>query len=183
MRDREHLFHPPQNTYFKLGAEQCTDFPTRGNSLLDLVLCSNSCLIKSIQAEPPFCSSDHVSILCHVSQHMRIPQDNTLRPSFRKADYNLINAFLNTIDWDTVYANCISTEDYRSAFKNIMDTTVYNFVPFVNVEQNRNLQKPGFRHRLKRLRDIKQRRLKKILLPTQNTSMPLHSFNQSLLTK
>ncbi len=50
---------------------------------------------------------------------------------------------MNTIDWDTVYANCVSIEDRWSAFKNIMDTAVYNFVPFVNVEQNRNLQNHG----------------------------------------
>ncbi len=73
--------------------------------------------------------------------------------------------------------------------KNIVDTAVYNFVPFVNVEQNRNLQNPWFYHRLKHLHGIEQRRWKnisiqKILLPTQNTAnMLLHSFNQSLLSQ
>ncbi len=49
-------------------------------------------LIKDSQGEPPFCSSDHVSVLCYMNHHIRPSEDNMLKPAFRKADYCLINA-------------------------------------------------------------------------------------------
>ena len=55
---------------FRLGAEQYVNFPTRGDNILDLVLCSNRGLVSSVSPEPPFANSDHTSILCHMAQNM-----------------------------------------------------------------------------------------------------------------
>ena len=43
--------------------------------------------------------------------------------------------FFSTVDWDEVYVNCVSTEDYWSAFKDVINTAIFNCVPFVNVQQ------------------------------------------------
>ncbi len=143
---------------FKLGATQCVDFPTRGDRLY-LVLTSTSDLIKGIHEEPHFCNSDHVSILFQLNMYNRKSQECIRKPAFRKADYNLINAFLGTIDWNEVYSNCHTMNDYRVAFKGILNTVIYNVVPFVQCSKQNCA--PWFNSYLKHLRSIKQRRWKK----------------------
>ena len=66
---------------------------------------------------------------------------------------------MSAIDWDSVYANCYSTEEYWSAFKNIINTAIYNFVPFVYSRKVRNT--PWFNGKLKNLHLCKQRKWKK----------------------
>jgi hypothetical protein len=93
--------------------------------------------------------------------HYTTSTTETLQPCFRKADYALINAFLATIDWDEVYTNCNSTNEYWNAFKDIMNTAIYNFVPFVSSGKSRYT--PWFNNNLKHLRSVKQRKWKRYL--------------------
>ena len=144
---------------FKLGAVQCVDFPTREDNILDLVLCSTKFLLNSISCEPPFSTSDHASILCYLANHKNANHGTTAKPCFKKADYAVINAFLATIDWNAVYADCVSIEDYWDAFKGILNTAIYNFVPFV--ESKRRKHVPWFNRTLKSLHRIKQTKWKK----------------------
>jgi len=139
---------------FKLGAFQCVDFPTRKNNILDLVLCSTKSLLKSIHCEPPFSTSDHASILCYLNNHENTNHSNTAKPCFKKADYTVINAFLATIDWSVVYADCVSVDDYWDAFKEIINTAIYYFVPFVNPKNDKHV--PWFNKTLKNLHRAKQ---------------------------
>ncbi len=85
--------------------------------------------------------------------HSGLNPEGVLKPSFEKADYSLINAFLATIDWDIVYADCRSAEEYLCARKGIVNTAIYNFVPFVNVGDPKNV--PWFNRNLKCLRAVK----------------------------
>ena len=140
----------------KIGANQCVDFPTRQNNTIDLVLCSDRNFVKSIIPDVPFCTSDHESIVCEFISFSRTQQPDFHKPCFQKADFNLINAFLATVDWNVVYSNCNCTEDYWLAFKHVLDTIIYQFVPFVNVNSVKS--KPWFDGKLHRLRLIKQRR-------------------------
>ena len=144
---------------FKLGAQQCVDFPTRHNNVIDLILCPSKNLIQSINAETPFSTSDHNMIQCKMINHSRSNRETVLKPCYKAADYELINAFLATINWDEVYSSCNSTEEYWAAFKNVIDTAVLNFVPFVTVSKHK--QAPWFSNTLKRLHLIKQRRWRK----------------------
>ena len=91
----------------------------------------------SIDAEPHFSNSDHVSILCHLTSHFKTGSDNVLKPCFKKADYSMINAFLININWCEVYKDCVTANDYWVAFRNIINTAIFNFVPFVNVKCKR----------------------------------------------
>jgi len=144
---------------FKIGAEQMVDFPTRLNNCLDLILCSNRSMVKTMESEPPFCESDHISIYCELLFHRRSQENVCLKPCFQKADYSLINAYLSTLDWDIVYRDCTSTNQYWSAFKNIIDTAIYNFVPFVQTRKSKCV--PWFTNNLKHLRLHKQRKWRK----------------------
>ena len=145
---------------FKLGAQQCVDFSTRGNNILDLILCSDISIIDKVLPEPPFCTSDHISILCKMIYCSDMPFDNISKPCFKKADYGVINAFLATLNWDTIFENCNNTAEYWLAFKNVLNTVIYNFVPFVNVSRSKKYV-PWFNNRLKHLRAVKQRKWRK----------------------
>ena len=144
---------------FQIGAEQCVDFPTRLDNVLDLVLCSTRMLLNSVQCEPPFSTSDHASILCNIMVQKNLNDDCELIPNFRKADYTLINAFLATIDWNSVFENCRCTNDYWSAFKDVINTAIYNFVPFV--PSGKRKYTPWFNNTLKHLRSVKKRKWRK----------------------
>ena len=140
----------------KLGATQCVDFPTRQDNVIDLVLSSDRNFFQSIEPNVPFCTSDHNSIICKLRPMNETHRVEIKKPCFYKADFALINAFLATVDWNVVYRDCIETEDYWRAFKSILDTVIYNFVPFVSISKFNS--KPWFHGKLHRLRLIKQRR-------------------------
>lgn len=144
---------------FKLGAVQCVDFPTRGDNILDLVLCSDKFLLNPIYCEPPFSTSDHASILCHLTNQCNSVPCADAKPCFRKADYAVINAFLATIDWNIVFADCVSVDDFWEAFKEILNTAIYNFVPFVNPNGRKHV--PWLNRNLKSLHRVKQKKWKK----------------------
>ena len=145
---------------FKLGAVQLVNFPTRGDNTLDLIFCPDKGVLKSIEHVAPFCDSDHDSILCCIYNHTKIVEAVS-KPSFQKADYGLINAFLSTVDWNVVYANCSTTNEHWAAFKNVINTAIFNFVPFVSTGRKRNV--PWFNSNLKNLRTRKQRKWKKYI--------------------
>lgn len=146
---------------FKIGAEQLVDFPTRLNNQLDLLLSPDKGALQLIQPEAPFCESDHVSILCHMYNHVKDDENFVLKPCFKKADYRIINAFFATIDWDVVYSNCHSSNEYWLAFKNIINTAIFNFVPFVYTRKTRST--PWFNSKLKNMRLCKQRKWRKYI--------------------
>ena len=141
---------------FKSGSFQCVDFPTRKNNILDLMFCSDRNLIQDIYPTAPFSTSDHDSIICKMLPFDQQDQNVMRKPNFKQADYPLMNAFLCTLDWDAIYSNCTDASEHWYAFKNIIDTAVYNFVPFTDYQCNKNV--PWFSGKLKRLRLIKQRR-------------------------
>ena len=163
---------------FKIGAEQLVDFPTRLNNLLDLILCPDRGVVKFIEPEAPFCESDHISILCQMYNHTTVKDYADLKPCFKKANYEMINLFLSTIDWNVVYANCHSTEEYWSAFKDIINTAIYNFVPFISPRKIRNT--PWFNCTLKNLRLSKQRKWKKYV---KNRNIVTHTDYKSAAHK
>ena len=140
---------------FKIGAFQVVNFPTRGENLIDLIFCSDRNYFKQVEPGMPFATSDHNSIMCKLSHFNVHDKIANFRPCFKKADYKLINSFLATIDWACVYNNCITIDDYWDSFKNIMNSIIFNFVPFVNTSKQGNKNKPWFDSKLSRLRSVK----------------------------
>ena len=141
--------------YFRLGANQCVHFPTRNDNFLDLVLCSDINLIREMICHEPFSLSDHSSILFSIQCQHEGTTPSQLKPCFAKADYELINAYLLTLDWTEIYALCTSAEDYYSVFQNTLQNVILNFVPFTSSNTHKGV--PWFTSRLKYLRRAKQR--------------------------
>ena len=141
---------------FKIGASQFVNQPTRGENIIDLVLCSQINFVQELHTDVPFSTSDHNVIICDLIPHSKLKKEPIVKPCFQKADFELINAFLGTLDWDVIYRDCTSAQEYWSAFKGIVDTVILNFVPFVSNKTKRSV--PWFSPKLNRLRNIKQRR-------------------------
>ncbi len=134
---------------YKIGATQLVDFPTRLNNMIDLILCSDRNLVQCVRSCAPFSTSDHNCIYMEMTSHSVTNKQTAVKACFAKADYNLINAFLATLDWDEIYSDCRTTEEYWCAFKGIMDTVILNFVPFTVALPNDNV--PWFTPNLTRL--------------------------------
>ena len=140
---------------FQIGATQCVDFPTRNNNILDLILSSDQNMIQEIQCAEPFSLSDHCCISCKIQPLKKSFKNRFIKPCFKRADYELINSFLATVDWNDIYSKCEKPEDYFCAFKEVLDYVISNFVPFTC--EKPKMQAPWYNARLKSLKRIKQR--------------------------
>jgi hypothetical protein len=94
------------------GLGQLAKQPTRENSLLDLVfvslhLCDDSVLIDL----PPIAGSDHSA------QLLTVPCVTTSGASSQTIiDYQHLDFVLSNIIWESVFAGCITVNDYASSF-------------------------------------------------------------------
>jgi len=113
------------------GLTQLVDTPTRGNNVLDLVLCSDVLSCDTMCLLPLMGTSDHavVSFSLFVSLQHQTPCSSTSsqRPNYAKADWASIRCFLSTINWSNVFHICNSTEQYWDAFVCVVDECVNNF--------------------------------------------------------
>ena len=142
-----------------VGATQCVNFATRNDNMLDLLLCSDQNMIQDIYCSEPFSGSDHCSISYSIQKLSKQKKPKTVKPCFKKADYELINAYLATVDWNQLYAQCVEPDDYYTVFREVIDNIIVNFVPFTS--GTRDTKPPWYNNKLKNLRRIKQRHWQK----------------------
>ena len=147
------------NVCMRSGATQCVNFPTRGENILDLVLCSDQNLMQKIDRGEPFSLSDHDSIYFTMQPLAKQFKEKVLKPCFSKADYGLINSYLITLEWDRIYANCKTAEDYFKAFTQVIENVVSKFVPMTSTSRKKGA--PWFNDKLKNLKRVKQRHWKR----------------------
>lgn len=136
------MFVYPDNYLYRNAAEfvcnhgltQLVDLPTRGNNILDLVLCSDVLSCDSVCMLPPMGTSDHavISFNLYVSllqETTSTTTSNLTRPNYSKADWSSICCHLSTVNWSNVFYSCTSVEQYWDAFVSIFDECVNYFVP------------------------------------------------------
>lgn len=115
------------------GLTQFVQEPTRGDSILDLLLCSDVLCVDDVDSLPPIANSDHSSIAFRLS--ISLPDepvhggDTASRRNFAKADWDSLCSFLATIDWHTVCDGCVSTEELWNNFMCVIDVAIDKFVP------------------------------------------------------
>ena len=81
---------------------QMVNCPTRGHSILDLVLTNASSLFLSIDIEEPLLGSDHKSINCRIAMDLsqNVSHDTVNKQfNFSKADWESFSGILNSVDW------------------------------------------------------------------------------------
>ena len=56
--------------------------------------------------------------------------------NFRKADYDAINGFFLTVDWNTIFSHYFSAKDLYSYFLELVKTAIDMFVPLVSYKKS-----------------------------------------------
>ena len=107
---------------------QFVNFPTRSNNILDSVLSSNNNVLR-VDSLPPIGASDHTIITYCLDEYY----DDNFIPfyiyDYETADYELINAFLLTIDWNELFAGCVNTSDHWLRFCELINYIHTEFIP------------------------------------------------------
>ena len=139
------------DTVCELGFQQLVDRPTRGESILDIVLCNDPFLVNDIMQLPPFSTSDHNSILfllnyqviqindiCSLDRESAESKNEHCTTSseincgafrWEEAEWEKMSSFFATVDW-TVYINdCYSSDECWINFYVVLCGAIQKFVP------------------------------------------------------
>lgn len=126
--------------------------PTRGSHTLDLVLCSDTKLIRDVLVSAPTGSSDHNSLSYNVETFIN-PIYFRLRRSFHKAPYDFICRYLCSLDWRFILETLPDINDKYEFFLSILHASIQEFVPLERQVLNRGNIPPH----LSKLFEIKEK--------------------------
>ena len=118
--------------------EQLIDTPTRGENILDLVLCSDTSFVQNVTVGEPFATSDHQIIRFDLVVSKEVNKSSVLGYNYFKADYNEIrdNVMLRT--WE----NLINDTDVEKSWKLLKNELLDVRNAFVSINrQNKNKSK------------------------------------------
>ena len=137
------------------GLVQMIQKPTRENNILDFVLCTDSNFITNIDVVEPFSTSDHNKILFSLNVRSPVNMKQTrFFSDYKRADYVSLCGFLDTIDWDGLFNDCICINDMWNLFVHIISFACSLFVPLIKIRE-----KPPFKFS-RSTRNIYKRKLK-----------------------
>jgi len=157
------LFVYPENFLYNTAAEfvlnhgltQLVDEPTRGDNILDIVLCSDVLCIDDVCLLPPIASSDHdvvsFKLFTSLLSHADVPVTST-QPNFSKANWDGLRDFMSSICWQSEFANCKSVQEYWDKFLLFVNEGVHEFVPLFKPTRHSSRTKVYCR-RVRKLRE------------------------------
>ena len=110
---------------------QFVDTPTRKDALLDLVISNQAELVTNIHIKEHLGNSDHnmISFNLSVKQHAHTGKTKTL--NFRRANFPMLRAALQHIDWEGMFAQK-NTEQKWESFKSVVHTHTEQYIPVSN---------------------------------------------------
>ena len=111
----------------------------------------------SVKSHPPLGASDHLIISFLLDETVPENFEPFYIYDYHKADYKLINAFLQTIDWDTFFYECVSTHDHWLRFSVLINYIHDEFIPMKLIRKHRNSKD----HKWKKLYRLKCEKFKK----------------------
>jgi len=105
--------------------------PSRGNNILDLVLCNDAFLISDCIVCPPIIGCDHNSI--NFTLHCSAPNEpeppTVVIRDFRNADFASLNVFFNNIDWNNILTSTDDIDVMWNDFMSVVMCGIESFVP------------------------------------------------------
>ncbi|KAK6025729.1 hypothetical protein OSTOST_08367, partial [Ostertagia ostertagi] len=125
------------------GLIQKVSFPTRHNSLLDLLLCNDRSLIRDVRKCPPLGSSDHCVVKFCMSSD-GIMEKYTWRRDFRNANFNAMRSYLSNIDWFGSFNTVSGVNEKYDMFVSILHHAMDMFIPYQLMPQSSKLILPGY---------------------------------------
>lgn len=145
--------------------------PTRLQNTLDCLLC-NSNIIKDCIVRPPFSTSDHASIYFEIRDRAkRIITSTSSSLDWKKADWEIINSDLFSIDWTYMLSN-LTIDESVDKLTNIIQFIMDNRIP-KNKNVKTHLKYPP---KMRRLYSFLQRSNKRnpLSITSLRTSKKLH---------
>ena len=82
---------------------QHVDKPTRGETILDLVITTEPGMVENLTVEEPLGSSDHNIVLWNMISETVIELNDVFIYDFKKANFDKIKLEINQLDWETEF--------------------------------------------------------------------------------
>ncbi|KAK6017221.1 hypothetical protein OSTOST_17290, partial [Ostertagia ostertagi] len=109
------------------GLIQKVSFPTRHNSVLDLLLCNDRSLIRDVRKSPPL--------------------------DFKNANFNAMRAYLRNIDWFGSFNTVSGVNEKYDMFVSILHHAMDMFIPYRLSPQRSKLILPGYLTSMEKARE------------------------------
>ena len=78
--------------------------PTRGESILDIVLSTNDNQINNVDIGPEFSTSDHRSVSFTIECNIGVHNNSYEKvPDFQRADFDKLRTILENTNWSEIY--------------------------------------------------------------------------------
>ena len=103
--------------------------PTRGESILDIVLSTNDNQINNVDIGPEFSTSDHKSVFFTIECNPEVHNNSYEKvPDFRRADFDKLRTILENTDWSEIYGTQ-NVEQAWNMFIDILGNAITECVP------------------------------------------------------
>ena len=96
-------------------------------SCLDLILSDSEEIVENVESRSHLGASDHISLVFEVLTAVNGKSNSSPRPNFFKGDYNAINRFLESVNWNEI--NEMNVHDAWQFFIDKIDQCIKNYVP------------------------------------------------------
>ena len=122
-----------------LGLKQIVTAPTRGDNLLDIILCNNPMNLLTVSVVEPIANCDHKAILFKMwCQALVITYNCNIRYHFYNVNFGSFSNYSSSINWGTVFINCNSTNECWLNFKTVLQKEFPILI--LNILKNQNLK-------------------------------------------
>ena len=104
--------------------------PTRGKRCIDWLATTDTNCISSPTVIPSFPSSDHLGLRCIISSYSSPPASTPpIVRDYSRANYDILDAYLNSIDWENQFDNYQSIDDLYDRFITLVNDSISAVVP------------------------------------------------------
>ena len=113
------------------GFYQFVQEATREGNILDIVLSTSDTFLSDLTVTVPLSTSDHSAVLFRTNLVSAAIGSVGSVPywDFERADYNAINSYLSTVDWNDIFSQSITVEGCWSSFSRTLYDMFDSFVP------------------------------------------------------
>ena len=146
--------------------------PTRDNNILDLCLSTDDDMVNNLIVHCPFSTSDHNYFTCDITVTRYTEPIKTV-PNYNLADWNMIRAYLHSVNWSDIFQNCNCLEMWNR-FKNKILDCINLYVPKTKVFTTKNVS--WFNNHIRRL--VKRKDRKWTSLKNNPSRARKRDFNQ-----
>ena len=147
-------YHAPSTPIYNIfldfvnnyGFHQYVNQPTRNNNILDIVMATSATFLSELFLSEPLGTSDHNKVIFRVNAHAVNSPEWVTYYDFVSADYNAINQYLSSLNWNEIFSHSINVDDSWSVFSTILHDVFIHFVPIRSYIVNSSVKSNKIRY-------------------------------------